>query len=81
MQRVDFKSFLDPYSIVVINQKGLLRKLYCPFRVLCIEPIDDITQNTWCYVTKVDTNKKDLIIYSINGKQVPFCHFQIYIMF
>lgn len=67
--------------MMVINQNGHIRKLYCPFRVLCIKSIAGIPRNTWCYVEKVNTDPKELILYGINGKQVPYNHFQIYIMF
>jgi hypothetical protein len=33
MERVEFKSLVDPNSIMVINQKGYLRKLYCPLNL------------------------------------------------
>lgn len=81
MQKVSFKSLVDPYSILVINQQGYLRKLYCPFRVLCIESIDSIPRNTYCYVEMVAEDTKELILYHINGKRIPFRHFHIYIAF
>ncbi len=81
MEKVDFKSMIDHRSILVINQKGYLRKLYCPFRVLCVESIDNIRHNTWCYVERVVADDSELILYGINGKNIPYRHFQIYISF
>ena len=81
MEKVNFKIMIDPFSIMVINQKGYLRKLYCPFRVLCIESLDSIPRNTWCFVDKVAADSKEIILYGINGKQFPYRYFQIYISF
>lgn len=81
MEKVKFNSMVDPYSIMVINQKGYLRKLYTPFRVLCVDPINSIPRNTWCYVDKVAADPKELILYGINGIQIPYRYFHIYIMF
>jgi len=81
MEKVDFKSLIDPFSIMVINQKGYLRKLYCPFRVLCIEYYDNIPRNTWCFVDRVAADPKELILYKINGREISYRHFQIYISF
>lgn len=81
MEKVDFKSLIDPFSIMVINQQGYLRKLYCPFRVLCIESYDSIPWNTWCFVDRVGADPKELILYKINGREIPYRHFQIYIAF
>ena len=81
MEKVDFKSLIDPFSIVVINTHGYLRKLYCPFRVLCAESFNGIPTNTWCFVDKVIADDKELILYHINGKQISYRHFQIYINF
>ena len=81
MKKAAFKSWVDHNSIMVINQKGHLRKLYCPFRVLCQDSIEDIIKSTWCYVDQVEMGDKSVILYSINGKKYPFNCFHIYIMF
>lgn len=81
MVRVEFKSLVDPNSIIVINRKGLLRKLYCPFRILCIETVGNIQKNTWCYVDRVEQDPVAIILYNIGGYRVPYHHFHIYINF
>lgn len=81
MERVEFKSLVDPNSIIVINQKGHLRKLYCPFRVLCIEPVGKIQKNTWCYVNRVEQDSDSIIVYNIGDYRIAFRHFHIYIQF
>ena len=81
MQLFSFNSYVDPKSIMVINKQGHIRKLYCPFRVLCIEATGEIPINTWCYVNEVHPNSQMLIVYDINGNQFPYRCFQIFITF
>lgn len=81
MEQVKFKYLVDPFSIMVINQRGYLRKLYCPFRVLSVESIEGIPMGTWCFVDRVAQDNNELIIYDINGKRLSYRHFQIYITF
>lgn len=81
MEKVNFKYVVDPQSIMVINQSGSLRRLYCPFRVLCVIPVKGIGRNTWCYVEKVESNLRTILDYHINGKRYPYRNFQIYILF
>ncbi len=81
MEKVNFKYLVDPNSIIVINQKGHLRKLYCPFRVLCIESINNIHYNNWCYVDRVEKDPVALMLYIIGSQRYPYRYFHIYIMF
>ena len=81
MKKVNFDSYVDNRSIIVINQQGHLRKLYCPFRVLCIDSINTISVNTWCYVERVEMSSDTHIIYQIGDVLYPFHHFHIYIKF
>ena len=81
MKKVNFDSYVDNRSIIVINQQGHLRKLYCPFRVLCVDSINTISVDTWCYVDSVELSSDAPIIYQIGGVLYPFHHFHIYIKF
>lgn len=81
MEKLILNSVIDPYSIMAINKSGKLRKLYCPFRVLCMEAIGPIAQNSWCYVETVVPDTKHLFVYSINSIKYPYSHFHIYISF
>ena len=65
----------DNQSILVVNPKGMMRKLYVPFRVLSIE------NGSWVYVTEVGTKKNDELIYFINGNPYSHSLFQIRIKF
>jgi len=65
----------DSQSILVVNPKGKIRKLYVPFRVLSIE------NNSWMYVTEVGSKNNDELIYFINGNPYPYSLFEIRIKF
>lgn len=81
MEKVNIKAVLDPKSILVINRKGRLRKLYCPFRVISIKTIGNIPMNSSCYVEMVIADKQELILYQIGDRLLGYSNFQIVISF
>lgn len=81
MEKANWMHWVDPFSILVINQQGKIRKLYCPFRVLCIHPVDGIPAKTWCYVDRVAGHARERLLYDINGRELPYHHFEIYVQF
>ena len=50
--------------LLVVNHKGHLRELFCPFKVLCIITILSIPTGTWVYVDKVSGTLR--VTYEIN---------------
>ncbi|SIN85589.1 hypothetical protein SAMN04488055_1779 [Chitinophaga niabensis] len=68
-------------SILVVNKKGELKSLFCPFGVITIAKLDDIPPDTRMIVEEVNTNLQDIIIYVINGKPYFHWHFQILMQF
>ena len=40
-------------TLLLVNPKGHIRKLYIPFRVLYLKAVGRITKNTWVYVDEV----------------------------
>jgi hypothetical protein len=81
MEKAELSYLIDPHSIMVVNTKGVLKKLYCPFRVKCIEPVQDIRENTWCYVDYVEQSANEKLLYWIGSKKYSYRHFHIYISF
>lgn len=72
----------DPWSILVINPKGHIRKLYAPFKVLCIEPASTwIKKGSWAFVDEVKTTREDELIFVVGGLQLSHRHFRIQISF
>jgi len=68
-------------SILVINRKGLLKVLYCPFGVITISQIDNIPPLTKMIVEEVKNTIQDLLIYIINGKPYTYKDFHILMQF
>ena len=72
----------DPSSVLVVNPKGQMRKLYTPFRVLCVKTVNHfLATGTWAYVDEVKTNRKDELIFVVGGRPYPHQHFHIRINF
>ena len=68
-------------SILVLTHKGVIKRLYCPFLVRCIETNDGILENTVCYVDRIYDDPNDRILYMIGGNLFPYHFFLIQIVF
>ena len=68
-------------ALLVVNPQGFLRVLYTPFRVLCINPVDNIRLNTWVYVDEVFSSKQDELIYLIYGNTYSYKDFEVQVKF
>jgi hypothetical protein len=73
--------YFDPRSIVLVNHNGKIRRLYAPFKVLCIHPIGHLKVGTWVYVDEIEQAANDELIYLIQGKNYSHCSFCIQIGF
>ena len=73
--------YYDTYSILVVNNNSRIRRLYCPFMVLCEKSIGEIQENTCVYVDEVIKDPCYLICYKIGGKTYPYFNFRISINF
>ena len=73
--------YCNSNSILVVNHKGLLRKLYTPFKVQCILPIDNLDIGMLVYVEEVRNTPRDELIYIIYTKEYYHFHFCILIGF
>jgi hypothetical protein len=71
----------DTRSILVINPKGRIRKLYTPFKVQCITLTGRYAPGRWVYVEEVQSSQADQLIYLINGSPYPHHYFRITIRF
>jgi hypothetical protein len=69
--------YQDPKSLLVVNSKGILRVLYVPFTVKCIQPVKNIPVNTTLYVEGVYLHRKYLLVYHINQSMYPYVYFRI----
>jgi hypothetical protein len=73
--------YYHPEALLVLNKEGKLRVLFTPFRVLCMIALTSIPANTWVYVEKVCSNKKDQLQYVIFNEHYSYRHFKIPMMF
>lgn len=73
--------YYDGYSIMVVNSFGRIRRLYTPFRVQCIDPVDEIVFNSSLFVDEIFEDADNLLLFKINGNLYPFYHFSIEIRF
>lgn len=71
----------DQESILVLTHKGVIRRLYCPFLVKCVNTIDDIQEETVCYVDRIYDDPDDRILYLIGGNLYAYHCFLIQMVF
>jgi len=72
--------YCDSSCIVVINPKGAIRKIYTPFRVLELQE-ENSEKEKWWFVDEVHIDKKDKLLYLINGHLHSYFNYQIRISF
>jgi hypothetical protein len=73
--------YCDSNSILLINQTGLLRRLYCPFIVHCLTAIGGLEPGTQIRVDEVSVSIQDELQYCIMGRLYSYRSFEIRISF
>lgn len=71
----------DMKSILVVNGVGVMRRVYAPFKVICILPVSGITPGTHVYVDEVKGSVNGLIYFIIFQHPHPHTHFRLIIKF
>jgi hypothetical protein len=66
-------SYNNDRTLLIIDKKGVLRRLFTPFLVKCIQPIEDFTLEEILEVENVLSNEEIPLIYRIRGKL--FAHY------
>lgn len=64
-------------SILVIDMKGALRRIYCPFNVICLVAFPDIPEGKKVAVEAVKMTLSVKEVYIINGKAYFIIYFKI----
>jgi hypothetical protein len=67
----------DSQSLMLINAKGRLRRLYTPFRVQTIQPVGIIKSHSIVYVTAVIQDEQAKLLYRILNSWIPYHQFQL----
>jgi hypothetical protein len=75
----DVVKYQDPKCVLVVNDKGKMKQVFTPFKVQCIEEVDQIPFQSFVYVDAVLIHKKYVLLYFINQKPYPYHHFRIQI--
>lgn len=69
-------NYINPYSILVVTPIKIVR-LYCPFQVQVILPVDMLQPDQLLDVRKVMTSKDKMLLYLIGGKAYQYYYFMI----
>jgi hypothetical protein len=79
MSTPDVVKYHDPKSILLVNDKGQMKQVFTPFRVQCIEAVDQIPLLAIVYVDAVFMHKKHVLLYWINQRPYGYSHFRVQI--
>jgi hypothetical protein len=67
----------DSYSMLIMNKQSEVKRLYTPFRILCIQSIDDIKMGCTLFVDEIFDDEDDILVYKIMGNLYAYNHFII----
>lgn len=75
--RLEPKIIIDPFSLLVVNFKGELKRIYCPFLARCMIPINNLLEDEVYVIDMVKTETSEEIIFIIQGKSFLHSYFNI----
>jgi hypothetical protein len=64
-------------SILVINKSGSLERLQCPFEVVVIQDVGELTKGLLCLVNAVKLDLTLIDVYIIKNKAYYFFNFRV----
>lgn len=70
--KLEPKLIIDPFSLLVVNSKGELKRIHCPFLARCMIPIKNLLINEAYVIDMVKTDLSEEIVFIIQGR--PFLH-------
>lgn len=73
----DINRHCKPNSILIIDAKGTLRRLNCPFKVIVIASVHQFRSNDVVDVVAVRLSSELLLLYVIRQTAYPYFLFQI----
>jgi hypothetical protein len=68
-QIYEARFYCNPYSLLIINKSGKLRRIFCPFKVKALEDTPLISKGKIVYVTLVKMQGVYGLIFVIDGKE------------
>ena len=69
--------WVEETSILVIDSKGLLRRIYCPFKAVCLVEFPDINKGEKVAVMAVKLTMSVKEVYIIKGRAYFIIYFRI----
>ena len=69
--------YCDSRSILVIDGEGEIKRIYCPFAVMCVVDVDVYQKGEYVIVTAVKIARNLLLVYIINNKGYYYYFFKI----
>lgn len=69
--------WVEEDSIMVIDKRGLLRRIYCPFKAICLVEFPDITKGEKVAVMAVKLTMSVKEVYIIKGRAYFIIYFRI----
>jgi hypothetical protein len=69
--RFDEEDYFNHESLLIITEKGVLKRLKTPFKVLLIIGVDSLKAHEMYQVNAVITNAQNVMVYAIEGQ----CYF------
>lgn len=69
--------YIDPFSILLVDNKGRLQRLKCPFRVKCTQPVQNLYAGDIVWVSMVKSDEYSKLLYVIYHDVFPYSHFII----
>jgi hypothetical protein len=69
--------YQDPRSVLVVSHKGLLRQVFVPIKLLCVEGVEQIPVGSYVFADAVFLHKKYRLLYWICGRLIPYHFFTI----
>lgn len=67
MSFLEISQWCNPRSLLVVNELGRLRRLNCPFMVICIDAVGELSEFKLYQVDSVKMTEHGKIVYDITG--------------
>jgi len=77
MNYYEINRYCSPKSLLVITPAGRLIRIYCLFRVQCIEPVGQLSEFGLYMVSSVLMTEVGVIVYVIGNDSYHYHNFMI----
>ncbi|MBC8052152.1 MAG: hypothetical protein H7Y13_03740 [Sphingobacteriaceae bacterium] len=67
MSFLEISQWCNPRSVLVVNEAGKLKRLNCPFTVICIDAVGDLDEFMLYQVSSVKMTEQGKIVYNVAG--------------